>query len=255
MSVLMVELGDIELRVVVKVVPGMLRWRLSVDPWALVATLEVGRPVEDAAARAAILRRRRWLSARLVTREVERVVVAPGARLPLCGEEITLRVLRTFGRSSICLRDRELELSLSYSTTPEEVVETLLARWYRKAVRAPFHRVVAQVSRELGASPSSVIVTDTKTQWGSCTTKGEVRLSWRLALAPAAVLDYVVVHELTHLAHPNHQSLFWREVAAARPAHRDVARWLKLYGPSLAFSLSGWGDFMPDDEGGRQALA
>ena len=74
-----------------------------------------------------------------------------------------------------------------------------------------------------------------KSRWGSCRSNGEVALNTLLAMAPDSVLDYVVVHELCHLKHPNHSFHFWREVERIIPADaiRVSKQWLHEHGNEL----------------------
>src|SRR5437870_4290209 len=68
---------------------------------------------------------------------------------------------------------------------------------------------------------------------GSCAPSGTVSLNWRLALAPPAVLDYVVVHEFCHLHEANHGPRFWALVEQRRPLYRAARRWLGDHGHAL----------------------
>jgi hypothetical protein len=86
---------------------------------------------------------------------------------------------------------------------------------------------------ELGVSFLRIEVRDQRTRWGSCSPRGTLSFNWRLVLAPFAVLDYVVVHELCHLREPNHSARFWRLVESRRPAWRDQRAWLREHGPEL----------------------
>jgi predicted metal-dependent hydrolase len=72
-----------------------------------------------------------------------------------------------------------------------------------------------------------------RTLWGSCSPVGTLSFNWRLVLAPAAVLDYVVVHELCHLRVPNHSRRFWALVETRRPDWREQRDWLREHGPEL----------------------
>jgi hypothetical protein len=72
-----------------------------------------------------------------------------------------------------------------------------------------------------------------KRLWGSCTAKGVVNLNWRLILAPPAVFEYVVVHELCHLRQAHHQAAFWRLVGQILPAYEAQRRWLRTNGHLL----------------------
>ena len=61
-----------------------------------------------------------------------------------------------------------------------------------------------------------------RTRWGSCNTRREIRLAWRLAKAPPRLVDYVICHELAHLRHMNHSRAFWAEVERLCPGHRAL---------------------------------
>ena len=77
-------------------------------------------------------------------------------------------------------------------------------------------------------------VKEQKRLWGSCSSRGTVNLNWRLILAPEAVFEYVVVHELCHLRVRNHQCEFWRLVGAVLPGFEAQRRWLRANGHLLS---------------------
>ena len=85
----------------------------------------------------------------------------------------------------------------------------------------------------LGVSFGRVSVKDQRTLWGSCSREGNLNFNWRLALAPAEVLDYLVVHELAHRAQMNHSRRFWEVVERVCPEHRAHRRWLRQNAPAL----------------------
>ncbi len=99
----------------------------------------------------------------------------------------------------------------------------------RRRVRAEAERVAAAE----GIAPARIRVAGQRTRWGSCSRRGTVSLNWRLALAPPHVLDYVIVHELCHLAEPHHGPRFWALVARRRPGYREARRWLADHGHAL----------------------
>jgi predicted metal-dependent hydrolase len=72
-------------------------------------------------------------------------------------------------------------------------------------------------------------VRDTRSRWGSCSTQGRISFSWRLVMAPEAVVDYVVAHEVAHLAEMNHGPRFWRLVEALMPDSAAPRAWLKRH--------------------------
>ena len=78
-----------------------------------------------------------------------------------------------------------------------------------------------------------VIVRDQRSRWGSCSRTGVIALNYRLIQMPPPVRRYILIHELAHLAHPNHSLRFWRHVESMDPGFRESERWLRVRGPSL----------------------
>ena len=80
---------------------------------------------------------------------------------------------------------------------------------------------------------TSVTIRSQKTRWGSCSSRGTLSFNWKLYLAPVEVLDYVIVHELSHLCEMNHSDSFWALVERLMPDYRIWYKWLKQNGGTL----------------------
>ncbi len=85
----------------------------------------------------------------------------------------------------------------------------------------------------LGVAVAAVGVRDPRSRWGSCSPGGRLSFSWRLLLAPEAVLDHVVAHEVCHLVRPDHSPAFWELLAGVDPGHRAARDWLAARGHLL----------------------
>jgi predicted metal-dependent hydrolase len=109
----------------------------------------------------------------------------------------------------------------------------LLEAFYRRELRGRVLRLVEAYAKRDGFAPTAVHITRARTRWGSCSGKGSLNFSYRLALTPPACIEYVVVHELVHTRIPNHSSQFWAEVARILPSYRQPREWLKKHGSSL----------------------
>ncbi len=114
---------------------------------------------------------------------------------------------------------------------------SVLERWLREEARAAVGRRVAARAPQLGVVPRAVSIRDQRTRWGSASRKGRLSFSWRLVLAPPAVLDYVVVHELAHLAVFGHPPAFWALVRSVVPGADAARRWLREHARELHWSL------------------
>src|SRR5439155_14284422 len=106
-------------------------------------------------------------------------------------------------------------------------------RWYREQARLAVSDVAAREAPGLCVGFRSLAIRDQRTRWGSCSAAGRLSFNWRLVLAPADVLAYVVVHELCHRRRPDHSRAFWSLVGEARPAFRREREWLRTHGDEL----------------------
>ncbi len=156
-----------------------------------------------------------------------------GTKLPFRGEELLLNVRDgPAGRCTVSRWDQNL-LALS-PAGDAWLLAAGLEGWYRQQARAVFHDRSDHWARKLGVNFKRLAVRDQRSRWGSCSSLGNLNFNWRLVMAPRAVLDYVVVHELAHLAEPNHSPAFWKLVERFSPAYEQHKEWLKENGERLA---------------------
>ncbi|HOY24161.1 MAG TPA: SprT family zinc-dependent metalloprotease [Cellvibrio sp.] len=92
---------------------------------------------------------------------------------------------------------------------------------------------VKYFSPKVGVAVTSVKVKDMVYRWASCTKAGALNFHWKCMMAPAKIIDYLVVHELCHMHHQNHSDAFWNEVDKVLPDYRERKEWLKRNGASL----------------------
>jgi predicted metal-dependent hydrolase len=145
----------------------------------------------------------------------------------LAGERLT--VVRGDGVKSVANRSgATLRIS-----GPSEDIAGAIDRWYRREARERLEASVARQSALFGIPYDRVSIRDQRTRWGSCSTRGTLSFSWRLVLSPPDVLEYVVVHELTHVRQPNHSRAFWGLLDQHRPHWREDAQWLARHGHEL----------------------
>ena len=105
-------------------------------------------------------------------------------------------------------------------------------RWRAEAAAELPSRCVA-LGAPHGLRPVRVQVRNQQSRWGSCSARGNIALNWRLVQMPPDVADYVMLHELIHLEHPDHSTRFWRRVATVCSGWRAAERWLRTSGRDL----------------------
>lgn len=90
-----------------------------------------------------------------------------------------------------------------------------------------------QIGKKMDQSFKKITLRQQKTRWGSCSSKGNLNFNWRLIHAPTKVIDYVIIHELSHRQHMDHSLQFWSLVAKFDPAYRQHRGWLKRQGMAV----------------------
>lgn len=108
---------------------------------------------------------------------------------------------------------------------PEDITVERLEKW----LRVQAEKFVLKRFRALneGYTFKNVRLSNARTRYGSCNNKGNLNLAWRLIFCPEFVVDYVIVHELTHLNHLDHSRFFWNAVEQKMPDYKTAKKWLK----------------------------
>lgn len=182
--------------------------------------------------------KRRWIERtlrRLRAAEAERPrpLLEDGGRVPFLGERLILRVRVEPGRSRSHVRRDGYELRVRVGDGGREAVRAALERWYRERARDEVAvRLDGAVARA-GAAYARLQIRGQRTRWASCSANGTMSFNWRLLLAPAEILDYVVEHEVAHLDVHDHSPRFWALLASRCPEYREREAWLRANGQAL----------------------
>lgn len=231
-------LGDLSERIVTSINPRARRISLRLDPVAGCIVLVRPRRVSAAAATRFAVSKRYWIEDRLASLP-ERVRFKDGASLPYLGVDHVIRHAPE-ARRGVWRQDGAIFVSGGPEHLSRRVTDWLRAE--AKTLISPRARDMADA---LGCKVARISVRDTRSRWGSCSADGKLSFSWRLILAPEAVLTYVAAHEVAHLRHLDHSKAFWRTVSEALAAYAarnvgavtttpDLAReWLHRSGAAL----------------------
>ncbi|MCY0092862.1 M48 family metallopeptidase [Hoeflea ulvae] len=115
----------------------------------------------------------------------------------------------------------------------EEHVGRRVSDHLKRVAKRELEAAVRMHAATLGKPVRAIAYKDTKSRWGSCTSEGNLAFSWRIAMAPDFVIDYLAAHEVAHLKEMNHGPGFWATCEQLCPRTKEAKRWLKQNGSRL----------------------
>ena len=113
---------------------------------------------------------------------------------------------------------------------PSKNAKTRLIKWLKENAKRIFSIVTERKAQEMGVRFQSVEISSAKGKWGSCSYDNKIRYAYRLIFAPREMIEYVVVHELSHVKEKNHSARFWAVVERYVPDWKMRRKWLKQHG-------------------------
>ena len=131
----------------------------------------------------------------------------------------------------LMLKDGYFCLRADNGSVPD--ADAAFKEFYREKAKRRIPERVAFYEDRMGVESKAVKVIDLKNRWASCSPGGNVNFHWKCMMAPPTVLDYIVVHELVHVIHPNHTDAFWNEVDKVMPDYGDRKEWLRVNGAGM----------------------
>lgn len=185
-------------------------------------TLPQRAPVEEGMA---FLREKEvWIRGHLARRP-EHHPVALGGSVPFRGRDV--RLCAGHGRAPHLLDDT------LFVPGPAAQVPSRALAFLKAQARETLADAADCHAAALGRRYGRLTLRDTRSRWGSCSSRGDLMFSWRLIMAPPEVLDYVAAHEVAHLAEMNHSPAFWAVVARLMPGYAAPRAWLRANGAAL----------------------
>ncbi len=154
------------------------------------------------------------------------------------GHDYRLHIICDTSKTQGCsLKPRRMAVTIADDMLSEkamaEEVKLEIKLWLKKRAKTVLQKRLALWAKKLGLHYKSLSVTGPEKRWGSCSAHNDIRLNWRLVMAPMPLIDYVAVHELCHIAQKNHGPKFWRLVAEAMPDYQDRRKKLRAIGSGL----------------------
>ncbi|MBC8117969.1 MAG: M48 family metallopeptidase [Burkholderiaceae bacterium] len=193
---------------------------------------------------AAIVKNHRWIRTKQVAWQAWRAqqqravpFLKDGGAVKYLGQTATLRLIWGGAIEATCFdavaNEVRLALPAAAMTTANEAVatETLVRQslqvWMQRRARCVFAERMQGFAGRIDARFAGWRLSSARTQWGSCSHDGRIRLNWRLAHFSLPIIDYVIAHELAHLRELNHSPRFWKAVGELLPGFETARDQIK----------------------------
>jgi len=156
-----------------------------------------------------------------------------GDTLFFLGKRYTLQLVAKEGTASVIKTTQTIECHGRLNRLSKAAIRAALIKWYKQQAEQYLTSKTAYLADKIGLTPRSITVKTYKARWGSCGVHADIQYNWKLMLAPANIIDYVIIHELCHIKQHNHSAAFWQLVERYYPDFRAARLWLKNNGYQL----------------------
>ena len=176
-----------------------------------------------------------WILNKLQAREanhVAKIEWIDGEHLLYLGNDIQLIISQNNSNKALIF-DQNTLLVASPQPNNHAVLGRKVIQWYKKQAALDFARRLEILAAKLGVATPPLTLSNAQSRWGSCNSRGQVRLNWRLLQAPPHIINYVICHELAHLKQMNHSAKFWAVVEQLFPNYKAAEKELKALSPQL----------------------
>lgn len=227
---LQVRIGDVCVAVPVHYRPDARRMILKIDRRTGAPALTLPYSVGQGRAQQFLQDHQGWLESRLKNQPA-RIPFVEGAILPVRGVPHRLEHVRPF-RGETRLDPFGPEPRLLVHGDPAHLASRT-ERFLRALAESDLREAVQRHAARLDVTIGRITIKDTRSRWGSCSSRGDLSFSWRLIFAPPDILDYLAAHEVAHRLEMNHSIRYWRHVAVLYPDFRRAEAWLNRQGAQL----------------------
>jgi len=172
-------------------------------------------------------RKKQWIASRFETAP-SAIPIGNGTEITFEGEPHQIYWDEKLGRKIVH------ETGIIQLGGPKDHIQNRIIRWMKEQAYIIFMDDIRHYCKIAGSPTPKLSIGDARGRWGSCSTRGNIRLNWRLVMAPAYVRCSVIAHEVAHIKHMNHSAIFYQWLDTIYEGDRYQAdQWLKLHGTGL----------------------
>ncbi len=160
-----------------------------------------------------------WISNQII--ELKPIIyINNGSKIRLLNNTIKIKYIKSS-------TDRVRIINNILEVYAEKRHSNILLKWIKNEVRKSSNKIIDDFSKILNVKASKIKISNSFSYWGSCNSKKEISINWRLIFCPSYILRYIIAHELSHLLEFNHSKNFWKLVDTLISNRKVAQKWLK----------------------------
>tara|TARA_B110001454_G_C12719890_1_gene434250 strand:- start:3390 stop:4121 length:732 start_codon:yes stop_codon:yes gene_type:complete len=149
------------------------------------------------------------------------IIIKDNIKINFAGEE---KIIKFINSKKVKVEDNKKEITIYCKEGSHSKV---LFKWIKNQILIHSNIIIERLSKKLSVKINKVKITNSFSYWGSCNSKNEISINWRLIFCPEKILEYIIAHELCHLLEFNHSKKFWKLVDSIIDKRLDSQKWLK----------------------------
>lgn len=150
-----------------------------------------------------------------------------GEEFLFLGREYPIKVIENRDSNMEAIEFAGSELIIRTMENDNEKLKKMMTRFYKQQCKKYVEKRIRLYQPQFKVKPRGIKISSNKKHWGTCNSQREMTFNWKLVMAPIEVLDYVVIHEMCHMLHMNHDRSFWRLVGKIMPDYERQESWLR----------------------------
>lgn len=150
----------------------------------------------------------------------------PGETFLYLGQSYPIKIIEDHEIEKDQVEFKDNQLNICVSLHNDEKIKQALHRFYYKQCKTLVEKRIRLYQPNFKVKPRGFRIANNKSNWGTCDSSFQLSFNWKLAMAPLDVIDYVVIHEMCHMVHLNHDRSFWRLVGKLMPDYEIKQQWL-----------------------------
>ncbi|MCT4509842.1 MAG: M48 family metallopeptidase [Tepidibacter sp.] len=160
----------------------------------------------------------------------QEIEISNDEQLLYMGKKYYIKVIldKNIEKNNISIQNNNIIINTQ--NDEQEQVKNIIKKHFKKEGSKQIKKRVSYYQSNFKLKPKSINIVESEKFWGICSSNRDIKFNWKLIMAPIEVIDYVVVHEMSHMSHMNHSKSFWKMVAKIIPEYKKQVEWLQFNG-------------------------